>query len=135
MERDRRNNSGKPFDLGERLFQFARRILDVCAKIPEGPESTNLRQQLSSAGTSAGANYEEGCEALSTEDKVKCFKTSRKETRETRYWLRLLAGKYLPESEVAPDVGEATEIIKIFTAIIEKIESSAEAAARVERRA
>jgi four helix bundle protein len=134
VDRERKTSSGKPFDLGERLFQFARRILEICEKLPEGPESWSIREQLSSAGTSAGSNYEEGCEGLSTKDKVKSFKTSRKETRETRYWLRLISGKYLPEQDLAPDMEEATEIIKIFTSIIEKIESREEASSRLERR-
>ena len=45
---------------------------------------------------------------------------SRKEARETRYWLRLLSGMYLSPDEVANDIQEIDEIIRIISSILNK---------------
>ena len=111
----------KPFDLGERTFLFARRMLDICEQLPNKPECYNIRTQLSKAGTSVGANYEEGDGELTKKAKRKCFVVSRKEARESRYWLKIISGRYLPEEEVEKDIKEADELINIFSTIIDKL--------------
>ncbi len=69
---------------------------------------------------SVGANYIEAEEALSRKDFVMRIKISRKEAKESRYWLELT------EPEDAQIVGkqeltkEATELTKIFGSIVEK---------------
>jgi hypothetical protein len=50
------------------------------------------------------------------------MKTSRKEAKEARYWLRLLdlQAKRELEAELAALVKEASELVPIFSAIIRK---------------
>jgi len=45
---------------------------------------------------------------------------ARKEAKETKYWLRLIAGKYIKTELLGKDVQEAQEIINILSAIINK---------------
>ena len=111
----------KPFPLSERLFQFASRILDICAMLPSTPEAMNIRYQMGRSGPSSAANWEEAEGAISKKDKRKSMVTSRKEVRETRLFLRLSSGRFLPEDEIAPDIEEAGQLINILSTIINKL--------------
>jgi len=91
---------GKRYDLDERCFLFARRVRGLVARLQ--PTAANLedsRQVLKSSG-SVGANYIETNEALSKKDFVMRVKISRKEAKESWFWLRLLeAGDVSVERE------------------------------------
>lgn len=67
-----------------------------------------------------GANYREANEALSKKDFVMRVKISRKETKESIYWLKLTEPKedHVTEKEILID--EAEQLMKIFGSIIEK---------------
>ena len=70
----------------------------------------------------SGLNYIEANEAIGKKDFVMKIKIYRREAKESGYWLRLLdTGEKL---EVQRDnlVGEATELMKIFGAIVRKSE-------------
>ncbi len=77
------------------------------------------KQLIRSAG-SIGANYIEAEEALSKKDFVMRIKISRKEAKETIYWLNLSESnnEQIREKEVL--IQESTELMKIFGSIIEK---------------
>jgi four helix bundle protein len=67
-----------------------------------------------------GANYIEAEEALSRKDFVMRIKISRKEAKETKYWLQLTESKEEQINEKQNLIREATELTKIFGSIIEK---------------
>jgi len=71
-----------------------------------------------------GANYIEANESLSKKDLVMRVKISRKEAKESRYWLRLLdsVGDGEIEKQRASLVQEAGELTSIFGAILRKCE-------------
>jgi len=48
------------------------------------------------------------------------IKISRKESKESRYWLQLIACKAEDEPEQQALIQEATELMKIFGAILQK---------------
>ena len=79
-------------------------------------------KQAIRASGSVGANYIEANEPLGPKDFLLRMKTSRKEAKECRYWLRLLDLKAKPEleGERAALVREASELVLIFSAIIRK---------------
>jgi four helix bundle protein len=89
--------------------------------LPEKPECQRIRGQLGGAGTSVGANYQEGDGSLTKAERRKSFSVARKEARECRFFLQVISGKYVDESEVAGDIQEADELVKIFSAIIDKL--------------
>lgn len=106
------NAQNSKYDLEQRTFQFA----VVCRKFVRSKkvllEQDDVRQLIRSSG-SVAANYIEANESLSKKDFTMRVKICRKEAKESILWLRLL---YAP-SEL---VQEATELMKIFGAIIEK---------------
>lgn len=79
----------------------------------------NGKQLVRSSG-STGANYIEANESLSKKDFIMRVKISRKEAKESRFWLELSQpgdGDLLEKSAL---IKEATELIKIFNAILIK---------------
>lgn len=81
----------------------------------------DVRQVVRSSG-SVGANYIEANEALGKKDFRMRIRISRKEAKETRYWLRLLDTQGDSALSAARDalVQESTELMRIFGAILQK---------------
>jgi len=111
----------KPYDLRDRTFEFAVRILDIAAALPPGGLA-GIADQLSRSGSSIGANVEEADGAVSRPEKRRAFVIARKEARETRYWLRLIDRKLGKKVPVRADIDEASELVYILSAIINKLE-------------
>ncbi len=107
------------FNLEERTAVFAERIIEFCLKLPIGPVSSTIITQLVAAGTRIGANYCEADEAESKKDFRHKIAIYRKEAKETKYWLRMIA-KAVPTRKVdARELwSEAKELHLIFCAII-----------------
>jgi len=55
-------------ELEKRTRQFAVRIIKMSTKLPNTPEGRVVRNQLTKAGTSVGANYREANRARSKAD-------------------------------------------------------------------
>ena len=81
----------------------------------------DVRQLVKSSG-SVGANYREANESLSKKDFLMRMKISRKEAKESIYWLRLIheTNQLDDPVEVKSLIQEATELKKILSSIIEK---------------
>jgi len=115
----REDGSNRHFDLEERTFEFAARVRKFAREVPQDiPNKEDLRQLIRSSG-SVGANYLEAGDALGRKDFLLHIKISRKEAKESRYWLRLLWLDLRPDleemrSELAQ---EAFELMRIFGAI------------------
>jgi four helix bundle protein len=68
-----------------------------------------------------GANYIEANESLSKKDFFNRIKICRKEAKESGYWLRLILSTNAEfEIEINPLAQEASELMKIFGAILKK---------------
>ncbi len=111
----------KPYDIRERTLELAVRMLQVAAALPATAEGYVVRQQLARAGTSIGANVEEADGAVSPADKRRSLIIARKETRELRYWLRILERRWPAAVDVKGDLQEVTEILRILSAIVVKL--------------
>jgi four helix bundle protein len=111
-----------PYDIRERSFEFALRVVKLCQWLEEQPGAARtLSRQLLRAGTSIGANLEEGQAGQSRADFVSKYSIARKEARETHYWLRIMAASGICASDkVSALIQEADELIKILTSIIKK---------------
>ncbi len=79
------------YDLEERTALFGEAVIDFCARIPLGPRTNRLVDQLTGCGTSIGGNYCEADDALSKKDFAKIIGICRKEARETKFFLRMVA--------------------------------------------
>jgi four helix bundle protein len=116
---------GKVFDLEERTARFGEAMIGFAKKVPVTPVTRPLIDQLVKSGTSIGANY---CEADDAESR-KAFRnnccTCRKESRESKHWLRMIAAA-IDVEELKPEARtlwtEAKELHLIFAAIVRKID-------------
>ncbi len=79
------------YDLEERTARFGESIIDFCERIPLGPRTNRLVDQLTGCGTGIGGNYCEADDGLSKKDSIKGIGISRKEARETKFFLRMIA--------------------------------------------
>ena len=114
-----------PYDLHERTTLFAKDVRILLRKIPRSLASIEDGKQLIRSSGSVGANYLESNESLGNKDILFRFKISRKEAKESSYWLQLIDPG--PNTELENErlrlYKEANELIKILSAIIKKIES------------
>src|SRR3954447_9419730 len=104
----------RPYDIKDRTFLFGCEILDFCKPVmPPGAVVREIARQLLRSGTSIGANIEEATAAQSKPDFRSKVAISRKEARESAYWLRLLvhADKRLKDP-AGPLLGETQELIR-----------------------
>jgi len=116
-----KNHKGKKYDLEERTFNFSKSIVGFCLNLPKNTINNTLINQIIRSATSIGANYIEANESLSRKDFKYRLKISRKESKETIYWLKLInvANKSV-NSEIIQLIEEAIELKKILSSIIEK---------------
>lgn len=113
---------GKSYDLEERTFQFARASREFVKKLSRTLGNIEDAKQFIRASGSVGANYIEANEAIGKKDFVMKVKTCRREAKESRYWLRLLDIDDALSPKRESLITEATELMKIFGAIVRKSE-------------
>jgi four helix bundle protein len=114
--------NSKPYDLEERTFQFAKAVRIFVKTLPKTIANVDDGQQLIRASGSVGANYREANESLGKKDFLMRMKISRKEAKESAYWLRLIhETNNLKNADDAQSlIQEANELKKIFSSILEK---------------
>jgi four helix bundle protein len=114
--------SGKhEFDLEKRTLEFSKEVIRLCKQLPQKVITREITGQLIRSSGSVGANYREANDALSKKDFSHRIKITRKETKETCYWLELLQ-EANPEfnKDIEKLLLEALELKKIFSSIINK---------------
>ena len=111
----------RQFDLEERTALFGESVIVFAKKIPWGPVNNRLIDQLVGAGTSVGANYCEADDAVSKKDFKHKIGFCKKEARETRFFLRMVAtAEPSLKAEARTIWREAKELHLIFCAIWRK---------------
>ncbi len=113
------NKNSKQYDLEERTFIFAKKVREFVRTLPKTLSNQEDVKQLIRSSGSVGANCIEANDSLSKKDFIMRIKISRKEAKESRYWLRLIDNK---TAELDNLLGEATELMNIFGAILKKSE-------------
>ena len=110
------------YDLEERTYEFAENTRAFVKKLGKTIANIEDGKQVIRSSGSVGSNYIEAKEALSKKDFRMRIKICRKEAKESRYWFRLIDTNNKKELEEQRSilVKEATELIKIFSAIIQK---------------
>jgi four helix bundle protein len=106
------------FDLTERTARFGEAVIRFAKTLPVTPVTRNMITQLLDASTSVGANYNEADEGVSKKDFRNKIGICKKEARESKYWLRMMATA-VPEkkAEDRPLWQEAKELHLIFSTI------------------
>ena len=113
----------QPRDLCERTFQFAKAVRLFVRKLPKTISNIEDVKQLVRSSGSVGANYIEAQEALSRKDFRYRVCVSRKEAKESVYWLRLLNTGNVEAVEVERQhlLSECSELLRILSAIINRV--------------
>jgi len=112
----------KKYDLEERTAKFAENIVEFAKKIPITPVTQRIIPQLVGAGTAIGSNYCEADDAESARDFKHKMGIAKKEGRETKYWLRIIATATPDLKEKARELWqEAKELHLIFNSISRKV--------------
>jgi four helix bundle protein len=108
----------KQFDLEERTGRFGEHIIAFAKRIPVNLVTQSLIPQLVRSGTSVGANYCEADDAGSKKEFLYRVSLCKRESRETKHWLRMVAAA-TPElkADARPLWQEAKELNLIFSAI------------------
>jgi four helix bundle protein len=110
------------YDLEERTFQFAKAVSLFIKSLPKTISNVEYSKQVIRSSSSVGANYIEANESLGKKDFVMHLCISRKEAKESIFWLRLISetNEVVLGERVKELIQETTELKKIFSAIIEK---------------
>jgi four helix bundle protein len=111
----------KIYDLEERTFLFAKNCRILVSKLDKTISNIEDGKQLVKASGSVGANYIEANEKLGDKDFLFRLRISRKEAKESQYWLRLLHElNHAHQSEITSLINEAEALRKILSTIINK---------------
>ena len=109
--------------LEERFFDFAKKTRDFCRKCKWDIINIEYIRQLIRSSGSVGANYIEASDDLGKADEKMKIKISRRESKESIYWLKLVLVYEDINMELQRDIliDEATQISRILSAILLKL--------------
>lgn len=107
------------FDLEERTAKFGEIVITFAKTIPTNTVNRPLISQLIRSATSIGANYMEADGAESKKDFCHKIGICKKEAKETKHWLRMIATGNQDKKLVCRKIWkEAQELTLIFSSII-----------------
>ena len=113
------NRDGKPYNLEERTALFGESVIAFAKRVVVTQVTRSLIDQVVRTATSIGANYCEADDSESKKDFLHKIRLCRKESRETKHWLRMIAAAE-PELKVEARKlwQETKELNLIFGAIV-----------------
>jgi four helix bundle protein len=117
MEQSKNSNR---YDLEDRTFVFAKHCRDFVAKLSRTQANIEYGAQLIRSSGSQAANYIEANEAISRKDFFHRIKICRKESKESRLWLKLCFIQDNLQQEQKDLIQEALELTRIFGSIVQK---------------
>ncbi len=114
-------NTKPKYDLEERTAKFGEGIIDFAKTLSRDQITQVIIKQLVRSATSVGANYVEADGAESKKDFKHKIAICKKESKETKHWLRMLARACPIESDDCRKFWqEAQELSLIFASIMRK---------------
>jgi four helix bundle protein len=106
------------YDLEERTAKFGENIISFAQELRETTINKPLISQLIRSATSIGANYMEANQASSKKDFKNKIHICRKESNETKHWLRMISKANPDKNEECRKFWkEAHELTLIFSKI------------------
>jgi len=113
------NSNVKKYDLIERTAVFGENVIEFCKTINRNTITNPLISQLIRSATSVGANYMEADGAESKKDFNHKIGISKKESKETMHWLRMISKADNSNINICRRLWqEAHELTLIFSAIM-----------------
>jgi len=116
------------YDIQDRTLSFAIRVAKIINSLPRTISAIEYGKQLIRSSSSVGANIEKADGTLTKKDFIHKLAIARRESRESRYWLKLITGSIEHENPNLTDelqllTREAEEIMPILSSIINKVTS------------
>ena len=109
----------KIYDLEERTAVFGENIIDFAKILPLNIVNKALISQVVRSATSIGANYMEADGAESKMDFRHKIALCKKESKETKHWMRMLARANKDKRDICKKLWtEAQELTLIFSSIL-----------------
>ncbi len=119
MPNQNKNIKNKPFNLEERTAIFGEDIIKFIKSIKQTALNNSILSQLIRSATSIGANYCEADGAESKKDFQHKIGICKKESKETKHWLRMLSLTDPENTARCRELWrEAQELTLIFSTII-----------------
>ena len=112
----------KAFDLEERTGRFGEEVIKFCRGLTLDAITDPLVRQIVKSSTSVGAKYCEADDAVSKKEFRQKIGYCKKESRETKHWLRMIVAADPSQAEKARVLWkEANEFVLIFATIFRKL--------------
>ena len=109
-------------DLEKRTREFAVRIIRLSAKLPNTSEGRVIRNQITKAATSIGANYREANRSRSKSDFKNRISICESEASETQYWMEIIIDiNWQTPEQIKCEYDECSQLLALFTTIGKKI--------------
>ena len=113
------SSNKRVYDLEERTAKFGENIVEFVKTLERNEINRPLLSQIVRSGTSIGANYMEADGAESKKDFQHKIALCKKEAKETKHWLRMIAKANPQRVSIARDLWkEAQELALIFSSIL-----------------
>ncbi|MCG2695271.1 four helix bundle protein [Candidatus Parcubacteria bacterium] len=109
------------YDLEERTAVFGENIIKFVKILERNDINKPLINQIVRSATSVGANYMEANQASSKKDFKNKISICRKESNETKHWLRMIAQSSSDKKDKCKELWkESHELTLIFSKIFKK---------------
>lgn len=120
------DSANKYTSLEDRTFEFAKEIRLFIKTIEKNIANFEDSKQVVRSSGSIGANYIEANESLSEKDFVYRIRISRKEAKETIFWLRLIkeTNYLIDNAKIDFLIKECNELRSILSSILKKVTGS-----------
>lgn len=106
-------------------MDLAIEVRKLCRQIPKTITNIDDVKQVIRSSGSVGANYIEANEALGKKDFLMRIRISRKEARETAYWLKVIQKSSNLDTDLNSKlenlINEVIQISRIMSSIINKV--------------
>ncbi len=118
MTNEIQNPNDKKYDLEERTAKFGEDVIEFVKKLQKNVVNNLLIGQVVRSATSIGANYMEADGAVTKKDFLYKIGLCRKEAKETKHWLRMVAKAEPKYKEACRKLWQETqELTLIFSSI------------------
>ena len=123
----------RKYDLEERTEKFSLRVRDFCLHLKKDVINIEYIKQLIRSAGSEGANYIEANDNLGNNDLKMRIRICRKESKESKYWLKhiLTSEDGELENERLALYKGADELMLIFAAILRKLDNKTSSELRI----
>ena len=106
------------------FLSFVVRVIKLVNLLPKNESNAVIIPQILRSVTSIGANDQEADGSLTKKDFIHCYTIVRKETKETMFWLKLVAETNPTiQTKMSLVIQENQELASIISSIINKTRS------------